>query len=79
MRRTDAIGIFGAGPLIAGLIFLAADPKLFDHWYDWFFGPFFWMTGCVLIAAWGVLHFAQTFRSDKPAAKVAPRKPPFRE
>ncbi len=57
MRRIDALFIIGVGLLIAGAIFLATDPKLFDHWYDWVFGPFFWLMGCVLMVAWAALRF----------------------
>lgn len=52
MRGTDVVGIVGGGFLVAGIVFGITDPKLFDHWYDWLFGPFFWMVGCTLMIAW---------------------------
>ena len=52
MRSHNIVGIVGGALLIAGIVFGIADPKLFDHWYDWLFGPFFWMTGCTALLAW---------------------------
>jgi hypothetical protein len=63
MRDTDVIGIVGGGLLIAGIVFGIADSKLFDHWYDWVFGPFFWMTGCTLMIAW---IFGRLNQQSKP-------------
>jgi hypothetical protein len=52
MRGNDSVGIVGSGLVIAGVVFCAADPKLFDHWYDWLFGPFFLIAGSTLVVAW---------------------------
>jgi hypothetical protein len=52
MRGNDSIGIVGSGLVIAGVVFCMADPKLFDHWYDWLFGPFFLIAGSTLVLAW---------------------------
>jgi hypothetical protein len=59
MRGNDVVGIVGGGFLVAGIAFGITDPKLFDHWYDWVFGPFFWMTGCTLMIAWTFGRFLQ--------------------
>ncbi len=50
MRIIDVIGIIGAASLVAGIAFGFNDAELFDHWYDWIFGPFLWVFGCTLIS-----------------------------
>ncbi len=51
MRKIDIVGILGAGLLIIGIAFGVNDTELFDHWYDWVFGPFLWVLGSVFLSA----------------------------
>jgi hypothetical protein len=51
MRKIDIVGIIGAVSLLAGIAFGFNDAELFDHWYDWVFGPFLWVLGCALMSA----------------------------
>jgi CBS domain-containing protein len=57
-RIYDAIALFGLTLLVAGLIFLARDTRLFDQWYEWIVGPFLWMMGCTLMITWAAGHLA---------------------
>jgi hypothetical protein len=66
MRSDDIIGIVGGALLIAGIVFGIADPKLFDHWYDWLFGPFFWITGCTALLVWAFSHLFYGVERARP-------------